>query len=635
MSESAQAVKEKQRSILVVDDDQAMCETLVDILEDKGYKTASSSSAVAAIELLKKEPVDLVLLDIMMPEMNGVEALDAVKHAVPHAIIIVMTGHSNLEGYVSEALASGVDGVLYKPFDIDVVLDIIERSEAGRERFPLVDLSQYPVQANAIQMVPQELARKHCVLPLRIENNILNVAMCDPTDLMAIEDLRVRTGLRIKTVRARREDLDKAISEQYEDLGAIERQVQRFTFNTPEAAEQQADRVAAEAVSQTPVVRAIDLMLQQAVRDRASDIHIEPQDDHLRVRYRIDGVLQDAIRLPKRVHPAIISRIKVLSALNIAERRRPQDGQFNAIIDGRSIDFRVATANTVNGEMAVLRVLDKQISVKSLPDLGFLPDMLERYKKVTTAPWGIILIAGPTGSGKTSTLYATLHQLDSTELKIITIEDPVEYRFEGISQMQVNHRANVTFASGMRAAVRLDPDVILVGEIRDEETATTAVQASLTGHLVFSTIHANDPVGAVLRLADLGVEPFLITSSLLGVLSQRLVRKVCPQCKVLQEVPFNERAAYQEILGEDMERFWVGTGCSYCAQTGYRGRVALFDFMELDDNLRKLILQGASSAELREHAHKAGSGGMMEDGMLKVKQGITTPGEVLKRVFEM
>ena len=304
-------------------------------------------------------------------------------------------------------------------------------------------------------------------------------------------------------------------------------------------------------------------------------------------------------------------------------------------IDGKAVDIRVATINSVHGEMAVLRILDKSVSVLGLDELGFLPDMQEMYEKVIHAPWGIILCAGPTGSGKTSTLYASLNQLDRNENKIITIEDPVEYRFEGISQVQVNRQAQITFASGLRAAMRLDPNIILVGEIRDQETARTAVQASLTGHLVFSSIHANDSVGTLLRLIDLGVEPFLVTSSLLAVLSQRLVRRVCSHCHTPREASPIEQGVYEREVGEKREFFEYGTGCNYCAGTGYRGRVAVFELLVMNDELRRMVIQNANSDEIREAAIRAGMRTMLKDGMLKVKQGITTPTEVLKNIFAL
>jgi general secretion pathway protein E len=631
----AQQVLTTQKTrILVVDDDPAMCETLADILETKGFEVVTAHDGSAALQLLRKSRYQFVLIDIMMPGMNGVETLREIKGIDPQISAVIMTGHSQLEGFVSEALWAGVDGVLYKPFDIEAVLELVERRRQQAD-LPVIDLKRYQADRQALKLVPEEMARKYTLLPLKVEDGHLLVAMANPHNLYAIEDLRVRTGLRIKPLKASPADIETGLGNYYASGGEIERQVERISGTSSQSEEDDSQRLSAQLVSQTPVVRSIELMLAQAVKDKASDIHLEPQEDHLRVRYRIDGVLHDAMRLPLRVHAPLISRIKVLANLNIAERRRPQDGQFSYTVEGNSVDFRVATINTIYGEMAVLRILDKSISVRGLEELGFMPDMGEIYERIINSPWGIVLIAGPTGSGKTSTLYASINRLDKNEQKIITIEDPVEYRFPGIAQMQVNRQANITFALGLRAAMRLDPDIILVGEIRDQETASTAVQASLTGHLVFSSIHANDTVGAVLRLIDLGVEPFLITSALLAVVSQRLVRRICEQCRSSREATPAESLAYEQEIGESRTVFDYGVGCNFCAETGYRGRLAVFELLTMNDELRRLILKGAHSDELREAAVAMGMRTMRHDGMLKVREGLTTPTEVVRKVFTL
>jgi len=333
------------------------------------------------------------------------------------------------------------------------------------------------------------------------------------------------------------------------------------------------------------------------------------------------------------VHGPLVSRVKVLANMNIAERRRPQDGHFSISADGTEVDIRVATADTSWGEMAVLRVLDKSISVMDLPELGFLPDSLETYRDLIRSPYGMLLASGPTGSGKTTTLYATINQLDSRERNIITIEDPVEYRFANINQMQVNPQANITFASGLRATMRLDPDVILVGEVRDRETASIAIQAALTGHLVLSTVHANDAVGALFRLMDLGVEPFLLTSAMVGIVAQRLVRRVCPHCRILREGTEEEQLAYEKEIGEKRTKFYHGTGCNFCAMTGYYGRMGVYEILVMSEEIRRLVLQGAGSDVIKTKAVEEGMMSMWRDGMLKVKEGLTTPSEVLRNVF--
>jgi general secretion pathway protein E len=328
-----------------------------------------------------------------------------------------------------------------------------------------------------------------------------------------------------------------------------------------------------------------------------------------------------------------MTRIKVLANLNIAERRRPQDGQFGTKVGDKWVDFRVATVESGHGEMAVLRVLDKSMLLIRLPDLGMSPTTLQPFERLLSAPFGMILVSGPTGSGKTTTLYAALQQLDSNQRNIMTIEDPIEYGFKGINQIQVNRQANITFAVGLRAIMRLDPDVILVGEIRDTETATTAVQAAITGHLVLSSIHANDSVSALIRLIDMGVEPFLVTSAVIGSLSQRLVRRVCPYCGQLADVPSPESAAYEAEIGESKEKFMSGRGCNFCSRSGFLGRVGAYEMTTISDDLRKMVVKGAPASELKEEAIKSGMLPMRTDGMQKVKDGVTTPGEVLRNVF--
>ncbi|MFC1985266.1 GspE/PulE family protein, partial [Chloroflexota bacterium] len=394
-------------------------------------------------------------------------------------------------------------------------------------------------------------------------------------------------------------------------------------------------RVSAEAIAQAPVVRAIDLLIKQAVRDRASDIHVEPQEDRLRVRYRIDGILHEVMSLPLSVHPPLLSRVKIMAGLNIAERRRPQDGQITFDMGDREVDLRTATTNTVYGEMVVLRILDKAFAFLPLPDIGFLPETLEKYLQMVKVPFGMILISGPTGSGKTTTQYATVNQLDAIGRNIITIEDPVEYHFTNINQMPVNPVAGLTFASGLRACMRLDPDIILVGEIRDTETAEIATQASLTGHLVLSSVHANDAVSTIFRMIDLGVEPFLLASALVGITAQRMVRRVCPYCSQPTPVSPDEQLAYEQEMNEKRSEFLIGAGCNFCAGTGYLGRTGIFEVLTTTESIRRLILSGASSDEIRAQAVKEGTVSLWHDGMLKVKTGKTTPYEVIRNVFSV
>jgi general secretion pathway protein E len=496
---------------------------------------------------------------------------------------------------------------------------------------PVVNLARFEVQPEAIALVPEQVAREHRVLPVSVDGDTLTVATEDPHDFRAVNTLASLTRKRIVMVIPVGMKLDKAIDGNYKLTSQIEQQVSQIANLKVET--EVGDVSEAEALKQAPVVQAVDMMLTQAVRDRASDIHIEPQEDSLLVRNRIDGVLHDAVRLPLGVHTAILTRIKVLANLNIAERRRPQDGQFGATVGNKRVDFRVATIEGAHGEMAVLRVLDKSMLLIKLPELGMTPSVLQPFEKLLTSPFGMILVNGPTGSGKTTTLYSALQKLDAKERNIMTIEDPIEYGFKGINQIQVNRQAGITFPVGLRAIMRLDPDVILVGEIRDAETATTAVQAAITGHLVLSSIHANDAVSALIRLIDMGVEPFLVTSAVIGSLSQRLVRKVCPYCRQMTEVPPAEAMAYATAMGETRGKFSVGRGCNFCARSGFLGRLGVYELLTFGDSMRKTLMKGASAGELKEQAIKEGMIPMGRDGMQKVKDGLTAPGEVMRNVF--
>ncbi|MFC2003994.1 GspE/PulE family protein [Chloroflexota bacterium] len=501
-------------------------------------------------------------------------------------------------------------------------------------RIPFVNLKKEGVRPNAVALIPEPLARKYGVIPIDVTDGTLVVAMGDPKDIEAIEELATLTRKRIEPVLSTSQDIQEMIDLNYRVGGEIEEQLSQIPtrYQRVRVAE---SRVSAEAIAQAPVVRAIDLLIKQAVRDRASDVHVEPQEDRLRVRYRIDGILHEVMSLPLSVHPPLLSRVKIMAGLNIAERRRPQDGQITLDMGDREVDIRVATTNTVYGEMVVLRILDKAFAFLPLAEIGFLPQTLERYLQMVKVPFGMILIAGPTGSGKTTTQYATVNQLDAIGRNIITIEDPVEYRFNNINQMQVNPGGGLTFATGLRACMRLDPDVILVGEIRDAETVEIATQASLTGHLVLSSVHANDAVSTIFRMIDLGVEPFLLSSAVVGITAQRMARRVCPYCSRPTPVSPDEQLAYEQEMNEKRSEFLIGAGCSFCAGTGYLGRSGIFEVMLMSEPIRRLILSGASSDDIRAQAHKEGMASLWHDGMVKVKAGTTTPYEVIRNVFSI
>ncbi len=497
---------------------------------------------------------------------------------------------------------------------------------------PLIELQRERVNPEALCHVPEDYARSHTLMPLDVTGDSIVVVMADPGDIQVIEELKARSRKLIVPAVATPDDIKEAINLNYRASTQIEQQICQVAPAETEAVDL---RLSPDVVAETPIVRTVDLLVAQAVRDRASDIHLEPQEDHLRVRYRIDGILHDMLTLPTSAHGAVTSRIKVLAGMNIAERRRPQDGQFSAAVDGKQVDLRVASSDSAHGEMLVLRVLDKSLSLFDLGEVGLLPEALETYQHILKAPLGMLLVAGPTGSGKTTTLYASVNQLDRNERNIVTIEDPIEYQFPGINQIQVNQQANITFATGLRSIMRLDPDVILVGEVRDSDTAKMATQAALTGHLVLSSIHANDAVGALFRLIDLGVEPFLITSALVGVVSQRMVRKLCPHCLIDTEPWADEAAAYLEELGEPLENVQRGGGCNFCANTGYWGRTGVFEVLLLDEDIRRLLLKGASAAEIRAEALRKGMVTMRRDGMIKVRERITSPHEVMRNIYSI
>jgi len=490
-------------------------------------------------------------------------------------------------------------------------------------------LRKHLIPPEALLFVPEGVARKYSAMPLEVSGDVLHVAMSNPSDIIALEALATRTQMRIEPEQASPEEIAEAIDFNYQSYEETEKQFSNVTL--PEATEELSKL---NVVTDAPVAQALTLMIDEAVKARASDIHIQPQEDALRVRCRIDGTLQETLTLPLKTAIPLISRIKILANMNIADHHRAQDGQFSIKTRNRkSVDIRVATIATVYGEMAVLRLLDKSRINMKLSELGFLPAGLARYEEMLKVPHGMILVSGPTGAGKTTTLYASLNGIDHAGRNIITIEDPVEYRFKHINQVQVNPRAGLTFASGLRSILRLDPNVILVGEIRDDETAKIAVQSALTGHLVLSSIHANDAVGVILRLLDLGIEPFLVSSALIGVVAQRMARRICPECARPIEVPLIEQVSYKREIGEERKQFVYGAGCKSCAGTGYQGRTGIFEILHMSDNIRTMILNGTTAAELRTQAVKEGMIPIIGAGMIKVKADITTPAEVLRNAY--
>lgn len=494
------------------------------------------------------------------------------------------------------------------------------------------DLRKNSPEPAALQLIPEAMARKYTAIPVAVEGNVLRVAMANPSDILALEALASWSQMRIEPAQVSAEEVLQAIDFNYKAYDEIEKQISSISLS---GGKKTIEQLSFNTDSEAPVAQALTLIIEEAVKARASDIHLQPGEDKLRVRYRIDGTLHDMFSLPLMTATPIISRIKILAKMNIADHHRPQDGQFSIKTKGRFIDVRVGSIATVYGEMATLRLLDKSRATLTLSELGFLPGSLEKYENMLKVPYGIILASGPTGAGKTTTLYASVNCLDQVERNIITVEDPVEYRFENINQIQVNPRAGITFASGLRSILRLDPDVILIGEIRDAETANIAIQSALTGHLVLSSIHANDAVGVVLRLLDLGVEPFLVSSALIGVIAQRMVRRVCPSCARPVEVSPVESLTYSQEMGEERSEFLYGSGCKSCANSGYWGRTGIFEILCTSDEIKTLLLKGVTAGNLRSQAIKEGMISLLKDGMCKVKEDITTPSEVLRNAYSV
>jgi type IV pilus assembly protein PilB len=496
-----------------------------------------------------------------------------------------------------------------------------------------VDLDEYPVDRAAVSLVPAALCRRYTVLPVGFESGILVLATADPGNVVAVDDVRTMAGRQVKSVVATHENLVRAIDRYCRADGEMEDLSTAFQEESaPE--EQDLSRVGEFADDDAPIVRYVNLLVTQAITDRASDIHIEPSEHDLRVRYRIDGVLHEMQRSPKQITGGVISRVKILSDIDIAERRKPQDGRMSVVHNGRKIDLRVATLPTVWGEKVVMRILDNSTASLDLRDLSFLDENYATYREAYTKPYGMILVTGPTGSGKSTTLYATLNAVSRPEINVITVEDPVEYRLPGINQVQVNPKAGLTFAGALRSILRSDPDVVLIGEIRDHETAQIAIEAALTGHLVLSTLHTNDAPSAVTRLVEMGIEPFLVGSALDAVVAQRLARRLCGKCKepYLPTPVELEGARFPWLPGEPIPELHRPVGCVSCSNTGYRGRLALHEVMRVTEQIERLAVGRASAAEINATARSQGMIGLRDDGWHKVALGQTSVEEILRVV---
>lgn len=503
---------------------------------------------------------------------------------------------------------------------------------------PFVSLDTASFSPQALSFVPRAVAERFALIPFFFDeqSKTLSIAMANPVDLDAVEFVRQKTGLTIKSFAALPQEVTKAINQQYRqelvgEVGKALKETEDFNkTRTVDSAQ------IAQIIKEAPIAKIVATILEYAVTSRASDVHIEPQGDRIRVRYRIDGILYDKLSLPRNVQEAVTSRIKILADMKIDEHRSPQDGRFNFKVESSEVDLRVSIIPSVYGEKIVLRLLRKSGGVPTLEDLGLNGPSLKNLETAMLRPHGIIIVCGPTGSGKTTTLYAVLTKLNTTRVNIMTLEDPVEYQIAGINQVQINPGVGLTFATGLRAFLRQDPNIILVGEIRDQETTDLAIQAALTGHLVFSTLHTSDAAGALPRLIDLGAESFLLSSTMNAIVGQRIVRNICPHCKVAYIPPSIVLSQMKTVLGnlfpanETNIQFYKGKGCSECGNSGYLGRVGIFEVLPISAKIASLVLERQDSQAIQKEAVAEGMITMMQDGFLKVLQGITTPEEVLR-----
>lgn len=521
--------------------------------------------------------------------------------------------------------------------------DIVE-SVGKQLGFRFVDVDTLPLDSDLVKSIPEHLAKRYNVIPIAQQENKLTLAMADPQNVLAIDDIRLITGFDIEPVIAVEDSITKAIGNMFgvTDMVAVDSAVKDIAetdFGGMEVEDDiEAEEIAIDKlkvlVDEAPIVRVVNLIISQAINDKASDIHIEPEVRTVKVRYRVDGVLHDVMTPPKHIQAPMVSRIKIMSNMDIAERRIPQDGKIHLKHDGREFDLRVSTVPTIHGEKVVMRILDKGSVMLGLEKLGFSEANRAKFEGIVEKPYGMILVTGPTGSGKSTTLYSCLNKLNTGLTNILTIEDPAEYQLPGVNQVQVNTKANLTFASALRAFLRQDPDIIMVGEIRDAETANIAVEAALTGHLVLSTLHTNDAAGAVSRLVEMGVEPFLVASSVVGVLGQRLARTICPNCK--EPIHASEEAIRKfglSMYGDADINFYRGRGCDNCKMTGYKGRTGIHEILTMTDRVRSLVLNRASTAEIKQAAVEEGMSTMQDDGLAKVLAGVTSMEECLRVVY--
>ncbi len=509
----------------------------------------------------------------------------------------------------------------------------ITRSLAEQFDFQVVNPMAVSIPEDVISAVPKSIAKKHNIIPVTKHDGLLVVAISDPLDISTLEDLRFTLNINVEAVLATKNNIEHAIKKYYDKERAVSFDGYLDGFKSIiDGVDKSNDYTfGAEKEAEAPIVKFVTFIIDEAVKTRVSDIHIEPFPDKTRIRYRIDGVCQEVHSITKRIHEALISRIKILSKIDITEKRKPQDGRISSEVGEKPIDIRVSTIPTTCGESIVMRILEKSTVLIQLRNMGFSDHDYNNFKSILKKPNGIFLITGPTGSGKSTTLYASLNEVDRSEKKIITVEDPIEYNLSGINQCQVNDKIGLTFPGILRAVLRQDPNIIVIGEIRDVETAEIAVTSALTGHLVMSTLHTNDAPSAITRLVDMGIKPFLISSSIQAVLAQRLVRVICPKCKVPYKIEKDVSEALNiDSINLENTEFYHGAGCEYCNKTGYRGRKPIFEFMSMNTELRNAIFNNMPTNELRKIAHANGMTTLAQDGLRLAREQITTLEEVIR-----
>lgn len=496
---------------------------------------------------------------------------------------------------------------------------------------PYIDLNKYYIDPKIPKIIHESLAKKHNAIPIALSRGKLTVAMSDPLDIMAVDDMRISTGMEIGVAITSKSDIKKAIVRYYDSSEEAEKAVEDFKSQST-GMDLSKDVEEDEDVTNAPMVRLVNSIISQAVKSKASDVHIEPFEKSVRIRYRIDGELKEVMSPEKSTHSALVTRIKIMGKMDISERRIPQDGRVESIIEGSHIDMRISVLPTVYGEKVVIRLLDRNAIVVSKEELGFTKYNLHLFDKIIKAPEGIILLTGPTGSGKTTTLYTILKELNQINKNIITVEDPVEYRLAGVNQVQVNVKAGLTFASGLRSILRQDPDIVMVGEIRDAETAQIATRAAITGHLVLSTLHTNDTSSTISRLVDMGIETYMVSSAVVGVIAQRLVKRICPRCKEEHNLSAEERLL---IKIDENIAIYKGKGCNFCSGSGYSGRIAIHEILILDREIRDLVNKEAGSDEIKELARKKGMKTLNESCRELVLNGTTTVDEMIKITYSV